>query len=199
MKNTRYWSWALIKVVTNSGDCTVNTGENSISEPATVKGGVGWGAYTDSSQRGREYGTAHPQARLCPRCSFSYLIGLIAHLQRVQVYWYRINLSFFVTVEIRLWWGTVLLLCLTFRLIWLKATTRHGTRSWAHCVHLWGLRSTLIVSNHILDLPSDCFVRYFSIKMLFLFLVSESSHKRSSLYDTLTHQVALPQVGMFSS
>lgn len=29
----------MIKVVTNSGDCTVNTGENSISEPATVRRG----------------------------------------------------------------------------------------------------------------------------------------------------------------
>lgn len=29
----------MIKVVTNSGDCTVNTGENSIREPATVRRG----------------------------------------------------------------------------------------------------------------------------------------------------------------
>jgi hypothetical protein len=88
MKNTRCWSWALIKVVTNSGDSTVNTGENSISEPATVRGRV---ACADSRQRG----TAHPRAKFCLPCSFSYLIGLIVHLVRVQVCRCRINLPIF--------------------------------------------------------------------------------------------------------
>jgi len=66
-----------------------------------------WGgeACADSRRRGREQNAAHPQAKLCPRCSFSYTIGLIVHLQRVQVYWCRINLPVFVTVEICRWWG----------------------------------------------------------------------------------------------
>ena len=93
----------MIKVVTNSGDCTVNTGENSISEPATVKGGggVGGGAYTDSSQRGRVQHCAPTGDAVSSLLFFVPRIGLIVHLQRVQVYWYRINLSVFVTAEIR--------------------------------------------------------------------------------------------------
>ena len=46
MKNTRGRSRALIKVVTNRGDSTVNTAENSISELAAGEGTVCAGSPT---------------------------------------------------------------------------------------------------------------------------------------------------------
>lgn len=54
--------------------------------------------------------------------------------------------------------------------------TRHWTRCSVCCAHLSDLKSAFIESSYLLDLSIDRFLRYFSIKMLFAFLASQSSH-----------------------
>jgi len=136
-----------------------------------------WGgeACADSRRRGREQSAAHPQATLCPRCSFSYPIGLIVHLQRVQVYWCRINLPGFVTVEICRWWGSYFVPRFNVSPYLVKShKPPRGTILGPLCP---SVRSEIYFDFQPYPWSSKwLFSKVFLIKTLCAFLVSESSH-----------------------